>query len=174
MDAHTSVALPLVLALELAENQTLARRTLDRDEAAALASLIATDLHTLVPKVDLARLAMAGTLLDSSELLRPGFPVWVTLEELARRVPRGHLDNVVAFGSHDGQMPAPILEPSPEIATGPMRLLPISLLAPPEMAAELSEYLEVQLIGRGEAGVHTADWLMRTLDIKLAHVRYLS
>jgi hypothetical protein len=174
VDAQTSVALPLVLALELVEGQTLPRLTLNRDEAAELAALIATDLHTLVPKVDAARLALAGSLLDSSELLRPGFPVWATLDDLARRVPRGHLDNVVAFGSHDGQMPAPVLEPSPEISTGAMRFVPMSLLTPPELAEELAEYLEVQLIGRGEAGVHTADWVMRKLDVKLAHVRYLS
>ncbi len=174
MDAQTSVALPLVLALELVEGETPSRRTLSRDESAELAALIATDLRALVPKVGEARLALAGTLLDSVELLRPGFPVWATLDELARRVPRGHLDNVVAFGSHEGQMPAPVLEPSLDYAEGPMRLLPMSLLSPAAIAEELSEYLEVQLIGRGEAGKHTADWLMRTLGMRLAHVRYLS
>ncbi len=174
MDAHTSVALPLVLAVELVEGEILPRHTLQRDEAAALATLVADDLHTLVPKIDAARLALAGALLDSSELLRPGFPVWATLDDLARRVPRGHLENVVAFGSHDGHMPAPELEPDPALGASAMRLLPLSLLAPADMAEELSEYLEVQLIGRGEAGVQTADWLTRTLGVKLAHVRYLS
>ncbi len=174
MEAQTSVALPLALALELVEGETPSRRTLTRDEAAELAAMIATDLHALIPKVGAARLALAGAVLDSVELLRPGFPVWATLDELARRVPRGHLDNVVAFGSHEGHMPAPILEPSAEYADGPLRLMPMSLLTPPELAAELSEYLEDQLIGRGEAGKHTADWLMRTLGVRLAHVRYVS
>jgi hypothetical protein len=85
---------------------------LSRDEAAELAALIAADLHALVPQVE-ARLALAGALFDQVELLRPGFPVWATLDELARRVPRGHLENVVAFGSHEGHMPAQPLEPSP-------------------------------------------------------------
>ena len=174
MEAQTSVALPLALALELVEGETPSSRTLTRDEAAELAAMIATDLHTLIPKVGVARLALAGALLDSTELLRPGFPVWATLDELARRVPRGHLDNVVAFGSHEGRMPAPVLEPSADYAEGPLRLVPMSLLTPPELAAELSEYLEDQLIGRGEAGKQTADWLMRTLGVRLAHVRYLS
>jgi hypothetical protein len=168
------VALPLALALELVEGETPSRRTLTRDEAAELAAMIAADLQALIPKVGAARLALAGALLDSVELLRPGFPVWATLDELARRVPRGHLDNVVAFGSHDGHMPAPVLEPSADYAAGPLRLVPMSLLTPPELVAELSEYLEDQLIGRGEAGKHTADWLMRTLGMRLAHVRYLS
>jgi hypothetical protein len=117
---------------------------------------------------------VAGALFDAVELLRPGFPVWATLDELARRVPRGHLENVVAFGSHDGRMPAQPLEPDVAYADGPMRLVPLSLLAPPELADTLSEQLEVQLVGRGEAGPRTADWLMRTLGVRLEHARYLS
>lgn len=174
MEAHTSLALPIVLALELAAGETSPRMAFDRDEAAELAALVAADLHTLVPQVGQTRLALAGALFDQVELLRPGFPVWSALDELTRRVPRGHLDNVVAFGRHAGQMPVPALEPSATYAEGAMRFVPMSLLTPATLADELAEYLEVQLIGRGEAGVRTADWLMRTLGIKLEHVRYLS
>ncbi|WP_266168598.1 hypothetical protein [Dyella subtropica] len=174
MEAQSLVALPIVLALELSPGETPDRMTLDRDEAAELAALAAADLHTLLPQVDQARLALAGALFDTAELLRPGFPVWATLDELARRVPRGHLDNVVAFGTHEGRMPAQPLEPGRAFADGPMRLLPLSLLAPASLADTLSEQLEVELVGRGEAGARTADWLMRTLGIKLEHVRYLS
>jgi len=71
-------------------------------------------------------------------------------------------------------MPALPLEPSPEFAEGAMRLLPLTVLAPEALAEDLSEQLEVQLVGRGEAGALTADWLMRTLGIRLEHVRYLS
>lgn len=174
MEAQTLLALPVLLALETVTGESPARMTLDRDEAAELAQLVATDLLGLVPQVEGARLALAGALFDPVELLRPGFPVWSTLDELARRVPRGTLEHVVAFGSHDGHMPALPLEPSAVHAEGPMRLLPISLLAPPALVDELSTELELQLIGRGEAGAHTADWLMRTLGIRLEHVRYLS
>lgn len=174
MEAQTLVALPVVLALELSAGDAPSRRTLSRDEAAELAAMVAADLHALVPQVDEARLALAGALFDVVELLRPGFPVWATLDELARRVPRGHLENVVAFGTHDGHMPAQPLEPEAAFADGPMRLLPISLLAPESMAESLSEKLEVELVGRGEAGARTSDWLMRTLGVRLEHVRYLS
>jgi len=174
VEAQALLALPIVLALEPVAGEASPRTTLSRDEAAELAELIAADLHALVPQVGAARLALAGALFDQVELLRPGFPVWATLDELARRVPRGQLDNVVAFGSHDGHMPAQPLEPSPIFADGPMRLLPLSLLAPAALAEELSELLEVHLVGRGEAGTLTADWLMRTLGIRLEHVRYLS
>jgi hypothetical protein len=174
VEVQTPLALPVVLALEPVAGAAPPRLTLTREEAAELAERVASDLHTLVPQVDSARLALAGALFDQVELLRPGFPVWTTLEELARRVPRGQLDNVVAFGSHDGQMPAPALEPSATFADGPMRLLPLNLLAPTALADELSGQLEIQLVGRGEASAPTADWLMRTLGIRLEHVRYLS
>ena len=148
MEVHTPIiALPVLLALEPVAGETPARMTLSRDEAAELAELVAADLHALVPQVDAARLALAGALFDQVELLRPGFPVWATLDELARRVPRGQLDNVVAFGSHDGHMPAPLLEPSAAFADGPMRLLPMSLLAPAGQAeaAELAAHLGLAL-----------------------------
>lgn len=174
MEASSLVALPVVLALELSPGETPSRATLSRDEAAELAALAAADLHALVPEVEQCRLAVAGALFDAVELLRPGFPVWATLDELARRVPRGHLDNVVAFGTHEGHMPAQPLEPEPVYADGPMRLLPLSLLAPESLAGTLTERLEVDLVGRGEAGARTADWLMRVLGVRLEHARYLS
>jgi hypothetical protein len=174
LEAQTTLALSAVLALEPVAGEPPARLCLTRDEAAELAALVAADLHALLPQVSETRLALAGALFDQVELLRPGFPVWFTLEELARRVPRGSLDNVVAFGSHDGHMPAQPLQPSSAFADGPMRLLPLSLLVPESLAADFSAQMEVQLVGRGEAGSRTADWLMRTLGIRLEHVRYLS
>src|SRR5574337_2153602 len=174
VDTQALRALPVLLALEPVAGQSAARMTLSRDEAAELAQWVAADLLGLVPEVEHARLVLAGALFDPVELLRPGFPVWATLDELARRVPSGQLENVVAFGNRDGNMPVPALEPSATYAEGPMRLLPISLLAPSALADELSEQLEIQLVGRGEAGARTADWLMRTLGIRLEHLRYLS
>ncbi len=174
METQELRALPGLLALEPVAGEPPARLTLARDDAAALAQLIAADLLALVAQVNNARLALAGALFDPVELLRPGFPVWAALDELARRVPRGMRENVVAFGSHEGRMPVPLLEPSPSHAGGPLRLLPLSLLLPAALADELSEQLEIQLIGRGEVGATTADWLMRTLGIRLEHARYLS
>jgi len=174
VEAQTLLGLPVVLALEPVAGEPPAPMTLSRDDAAALGQLVATDLLGLVPQVERARLVLAGALFDQVELLRPGFPVWATLDDLARRAPRGKLESVIAFGHHQGSMPAPALEPAPAYAAGPMRLLPISLRVPAELADELSTQLEIQLVGRGEAGVPTADWLMRTLGIRLEHVRYLS
>lgn len=174
METPTLHALPIVLALEPAAGEPTAPLTLDRAQADELASWVATDLQALLPGVEQARLAVTGALFDPVELLRPGFPVWSALDELARRVPRGSLEHVVAFGSHEGHMPAETLQPSEDFAAGPMRLLPLSLLVPAEASEALAEQIELQLVGRGEAGARTADWLMRTLGTRLEHVRYLS
>lgn len=174
MEAGHLQALSAVLALELSPGERPRRLTMGRDEAAELAALVADDLRALVPDVAQARLALAGSLFDAVELLRPGFPVWATLDELARRVPRGQLENIVAFGHHDGHMPAQPLEPDPNYADGPMRFLPLSMLAPDGLAGALSDRLEVELVGRGEAGARTCDWLMRCFGIRLEHARYLS
>jgi hypothetical protein len=169
------LALPAVLALELAEGEHPSRVSLTRDEARELATLVADDLKALLPGVDSARLAVVGALFDPVELLRPGFPLYATLDELAARIPRVTGEAaVVAFGSNDGQMPAQTLVPEPAYADGPMRLLPWTLLASAELAGELADRMETELVGRGEAGPRTADFLMRTLGARFEHARYLS
>lgn len=174
MNASPLLALHAALALELAPGQADGRLALTRDEADQLAGLVGADLEGLLPGVASARLALAGALFDPVELLRPGFPTWATLDELARGIPRGHLENVVAFGTHEGSMPAATLVPEPAHAGGSMRLLPLALLAPAALAERLAECMENELIGRGEAGAATADWLMRTLGVRLQHARYLT
>lgn len=174
MEAGSLVALPIVLALELPADGVLSAQTLSRDQADELAALIATDLHALIPQVGEARLVLAGALFDPVELLRPGFPVWATLDDLARRAPHQPLQQVIAFGTHAGHMPALPLQPDPAHANSALRLLPLSLLADPALAEALADQVELQLIGKGEAGKRTADWLIRTLGSPLEHVRYLS
>ncbi|MET0616282.1 MAG: hypothetical protein ABWZ54_00850 [Luteibacter sp.] len=169
------IACPAVLALELAAGETPDRLELSRDEAQALAALVADDLRALLPGVEVSRFALAGALFDGVEMLRPGFPVFATLEELARRVPRVvTAGGVVAFGSHEGHMPAQPLVPDPHYAGGPMRLVPWMLLVPADMADDLSQAMERELAAKGEAGAATADFLMRTLGMRLEHARYLS
>ncbi|NII10609.1 hypothetical protein [Oleiagrimonas sp. C23AA] len=164
---------PAVLALELAEGSDPGRPLLERDEAETLAGLMAEDLRQLLPEVERSQLAVAGAHFDAVELLRPGFPTWTALDELAVRVPRGK-GNVIAFGAHQGHMPAEPLAPDMRYAGSPMRLVPWTLLAPPELGQALGEAMEVELVGRGEAGTRTADYLMRTLGLRLEHARYLS
>jgi hypothetical protein len=169
------IACPAVLALELAGGEMPDRLELTRDEAQTLAALVADDLRALLPGVEASRFALAGALFDGVELLRPGFPVLATLEELARRVPRVvTAGGVVAFGTHEGHMPAQPLVPDPHFAGGPMRLIPWMLLVPADQVEDLSQAMERELAAKGEAGTATSDFLMRTLGMRLEHARYLT
>ncbi|MDQ7995550.1 MAG: hypothetical protein AAGC76_06830 [Luteibacter sp.] len=169
------IACPAVLALELAGGEMPDRLELTRDEAQTLAALVADDLRALLPGVEASRFALAGALFDGVELLRPGFPVLATLEELARRVPRVvTAGGVIAFGTHEGHMPAQPLVPDPHFAGGPMRLIPWMLLVPADQVEDLSQAMERELAAKGEAGTATSDFLMRTLGMRLEHARYLT
>lgn len=170
MSADELVSCPGVLALELAPGDVPSRLSLERDEAEQLAAFIADDLRELLPDVEQAKLAVAGAHFDSTELLRPGFPVVATLTGLAERLHGG----VVAFGARDGHMPAQPLAPDPALAGGALRLLPWTLIADATLAERLGAAMETELVGRGEAGTRTADYLMRTFGIRLEHLRYFS
>jgi hypothetical protein len=162
-----------VLALECIPDASPDRLVLDRDESEHLAGLLGADLAGLLPDLAGTRLAVAGALFDAAQLLRPGFPAYTTLDELASRLPRER-GGIVAFGAHEGRMPVQPLTPDPSLAGSPMLYLPWILQAAPEQGQALGEAMETELIGRGEAGTQTADYLMRTLGVRLEHARYLS
>ncbi|GAP65689.1 hypothetical protein MBSD_n0980 [Mizugakiibacter sediminis] len=169
-----TVACPAVLALEFMPGEKPPRLTFGRDEADALAAYIADDLRALLPGVAQTRLVLAGALFDAVELLRPRFPVWAALDTLAARAPRADEAHVLAFGAHEGRMPAAALTPDAAYAEAPMRYLPWSLQAPPELAQRLGEAMETELIAKGQAGERTADLAMRLLGVRLEHARYLT
>jgi hypothetical protein len=184
---------PGVLALELSAGAAPERLCLTRDEAAELAAHIAADLARLLPAdaagegahgadpVKLgaqgADLVVLGALYDQAQLLRPGWPLFAELADLAQprsvAQPDGHRQ-VMAFGSHDGEMPSPLFLPEDQLGTGSMLLLPWMLSAPAQLAQALGQRMERDFVAKGEAGSRTADFLMRTLGIRLEHARYLT
>ena len=173
MDTEELIRCPGVLALECSTGTTPARLVLDRDEADTLAGRIASDLAGLLPDLAGTRLAVAGALFDAAQLLRPGFPAYTTLDELAARLPRER-GGIVAFGAREGRMPVQPLTPDPALSGSPMLYLPWILQADATRGPALAEAMETELIGRGEADAHTADFLMRLLDMRLEHARYLT
>jgi len=166
---------PAVLALELPPGAVLARRHLDRSEAERCAALIAEDLRRLLPGAEAAHLGFLGALYDAAQLLRPGFPVLATLADLsAGGIGKAGQAQVIAFGSRNGAMPTPDLEPLTELGNGPMLLLPFTLFADAALADTLGTRMESEFLARGEAGAALSDFLMRTLGAQLEHARYLT
>lgn len=165
---------PAVLALELAPGTRTAQLTFERDAAAAFASKIAADLHRLLPGAEAATLAVAGALYDPAQLLRPGWPIYAALGELAERRPQSEDAHIIAFGASDGRMPVEALAPEAALASGSLLLIPWLLLGPSALIQELGARMEQDFFARGEAGGHTADFAMRVLPLQLEHARYLT
>ncbi|WP_313919316.1 hypothetical protein [Tahibacter sp.] len=174
---------PGVLALELSAGTAPSAYTLSRDQADALARLIADDLARLLPPAkhqpgaEQADLLVLGALYDHAQLLRPGWPVLAELAELAqhsRALQGGGGGRIVAFGSHGGVMPGERLQPEVQSVPGALLLLPWTFCADEALATDLGARMESVFMAKGEAGTQTADFLMRALGLRLEHARYLT
>lgn len=163
-----------VLAIEL-QPQTLADRLVVEQRAATeLAEAVAADLARLVPEIAGRGLAVLGAHFDPTELLRPGWPVHATLRDLLIRAPDGQGGStVVAFGSHQGRLPAS-LSPDANQVGGPLRLLPITVVAPKSALSEIASRMEEVLMETGMAGAGTALLAQEVFGARVEHARYLS
>lgn len=174
---------PGVLALELSAGAAPSSLTLNRDDADALARHIADDLARLLPAerggagAEQADLLVLGALYDSVQVLRPGWPLFAGLSQLAHHsqaLAGGEGGRIVAFGSHAGRMPDDALQPLASDPPSPLLLVPWTFSAAGRVAEELGSRMETVFMAKGEAGRNTADFVMRTLDVRLEHARYLT
>jgi hypothetical protein len=174
---------PGVLALELPAGVVPSTFTLSRDDADTLARHIADDLARLLPAergragAERADLLVLGALYDSVQVLHPGWPLFAGLSELAHHsqaLAGGEGGRIVAFGAHAGNMPGDALQPLVSDPPSPLLLVPWTFSAAEEIAEDLGARMESVFMAKGEAGPHTADFLMRTLGVRLEHARYLT
>ena len=179
--SHSSDAAPAdprvlaALALELTPGSPVARDALAQQDAGRLGALVARDLGKLQPAAASLDLALVAAHYDPVELLRPGWPLHHELDQLAARAPRGDGGGgrVIAFGAHDGKLPAG-LSPSPDYAGGPLRLLPFVLLGADAVLEEVGEAFERDLVETGMAGADTALLAQELFGVQVEHARYLT
>lgn len=162
------------LALELAPEQGQGRSVLERPQAERLAEFLARDLARLLPGVDRLDGVFAAALFDPAELLRPGWPVHAALVNLAEVAPGARGGRVIAFGAHEGQMPAAELQPDPRLEGGLLRLLPFALIGEPDSVAQVGRAMEERLLDTGMAQAHTALEAQGSFGVALEHARFLS
>jgi len=162
------------LALELAPASESRLDALTQQDAGALAELIARDLAGFAPQVASLELVTVGAHYDAVELLRPGWPLHRELGQLAARAPWAGASSgrIIAFGAHDGQLPA-ALTPSPDYAGGPLRLLPFILGGDVDTVTPVGATFERELLERGMAGAATALAAQELFKLRIEHARYL-
>lgn len=162
------------LALEVAPGDTAPRDSIAQDAAGALAGLIARDLAGFAPQAAQLELVTVGAHYDAVELLRPGWPLYRELEQLAARAPRaGSGGRVIAFGAHEHHLPGG-LAPAPEHAGGPLRLVPLLLGGDAGVVGIVGDAFERELIERGMAGAATALAAQDAFGLRIEHARYLT
>lgn len=161
------------LALELSPGASAGRDTLEPDTAGALAALVARDLARLVPEAARLDLGLVAALFDPVELLRPGYPLHAELESLVARAPGAAGGRVIGFGAGPGGLPG-TLQPAPDHARGPLRLLPWLLRGDARDIAAVGERLEEVLLDTGMAGADTALLAQDGFAVAVEHARLLT
>jgi hypothetical protein len=174
MNPPMSLASHCFIALALEVAAAPERASVPRDAAEALARWVAIDLARLVPEAQGLDLALVGAHFDPAELLRPGWPLHATLDELARRAPPAPAARIIAFGMHEDALPLPALTPEPALFGGPLRLVPLSLRGNPELMHTVAALLEARLLDTGMAGASTALFAQDAFAARIEHARYLT
>ncbi|MDQ2703432.1 MAG: hypothetical protein M3Y70_11635 [Pseudomonadota bacterium] len=164
------------LALELTPGSAVDRDRLEQAGAGSLGERIAADLARFQADASLLELSLVGAHYDPVELLRRHWPLHRELDQLAARAPGDRTapgGRIVAFGARDGQLPG-ILAPTPEYAGGPLRLVPFVLGGDPEVAAQVGDAFERDLVETGMAGADTALMAQELFGLRVEHARYLT
>jgi len=161
------------LALELVPGSDAPQGALSQQSAGELARLLAHDLATFAPEAATLELATVGAHYDAVELLRPGWPLHRELDQLAARAPAATGGRVIAFGTHDGQLPGALV-PSSDFPGGPLRLLPFVLGGDADTVARVGDAFERDLLERGMAGAETALFAQEAFGLRIEHARYLT
>ncbi len=151
-------------------------RTLDRHLAERLAGHLGEDLRRTVAAVDRTMLVLGAALLEPFELMRPGFPAWDALEELAGSTirERGFEPRILAIGSHRGRMPHDALQPPEQAPQGLFLALPITLVCLADEAEVLGQALEDDLFERGSIDPPARALLSESIGLETVHGQLLT
>ena len=164
-----------VIALECAPGSRIERDALGQADAGRLAELLGRDLALLVPGVRELDLACSATHYDPAELLRPGWPLHTTLDELRLSAPR-RIDGprVIVFGAGpEGEVPA-MFRADDAMRDGQLRVLPFLLGGDAAIVAVVNQGLEDNLLDLGMVKADTALHAQHAFGAKIEHARYLT
>ena len=151
-------------------------RLLGESEAIQMLAHLAADLEGLLPGFAQCSLATVGALFDQTQVLRPGYPVCTTLEQvLAAAVDSSAGGPVrVSLSAQHNTIPLAALQPDDAIPLGILQLLPMTVSADGTRLAELGTAMEDTFLETGQVSAHTARWLESAFAIKINHARFMT
>src|SRR5699024_5627780 len=125
---------------------------------------------------DRAMLVLGGSLFEPFEVIRPGFPVWQALEELAATTlrERGFEPRILAIGAYRGRMPHTALQPPGQPPQGQFLVLPMTLICSEDDAQELRNALEAELFERAGIDPPARALLSEACGVETVHGQLLT
>lgn len=151
-------------------------KLLNRSDAEQLLAHLSADLASMFPEISHCALTSAGALFDQTQVLQPGFPMFDTLESLLMSSFQGggFTPRLLSFGSDDGVMPSPQLQPATDIPLGILQLLPIVVSGPHDHIQALGQEMEHRFLDSGQLSPHSAQWLESAFGIAGQHTRFMT
>lgn len=158
------------------EPSSITQRVLSREQIEAVAGALAADLADITPGVEQALLVACGSLLEAPEMLRPGLPVWAGMADLAAPLLReaGPDSQLLAIGSHAGNLPDRRLAPPQQAIQGHFIGIPLLLAVTTEAGPALEERLESELFDRGGVAPPARALLEEFTGARSAHGQLLT
>ena len=169
-----SGALTIELDLQDPAYNPIPPAPLDRDTAARVGGRIAADLNGILHGIHHLGMVVPGALYDQTELLRPGFPLLRTLEDLFRGAGRNadFTPQLIALGADRGDFPIPELNPERRPGSGPLLLLPFTLVGRRRDILPVSTTLENTLLQQGEVSPATREAVQSAFGLRAASMSY--
>ena len=149
---------------------------LEASEAEQLLAHVAADLGRLFPAAQRFGLCGVGALYDQAQVLRPGWPLFRAMRDVARRrwKRQGDRTGLLSIGAADGHLPREELTPDPALPPGMLQLIALQLHGPAQELAALEDDMEHRFMEEGQLSPLTARAIERAFGVTSTHVRFLT
>ena len=173
--------LPLLVAVETDPLRYHGERPLrptpcSAADAEQLLAHVAADLSKLFPAIHGLGLSGTGALYDQAQVLRPGWPLFAAMSDVARRrwKKAGEATGLLSIGTADGHLPREELVPDPALPPGMLQLLPLQLHGDPDQLAQLGEAMEHRFMEEGQLSPLSARAIEHAFGVEATHARFLT
>lgn len=150
-------------------------RLLEHSETAQILAHLSTDLAVHFPQLKSCSIGLAGALYDQTQLLRPGYPIYSTLEARVHSdIGSGSTEPAkVALGAKSDGFPA-ALQPDQNIPLGILQTLPLVCGGDDALIEELADAMEHRFLESGQISAHSAKALEANFEIAVNHARFMT